>query len=268
MVKIYKKKRYVKKAKRRSVGKVTTSTMKTMINRAISRTIENKTAQTYNFQKVLYTSTDVSFPDNIIELGPCANMLISQGVGQGSRVGNTITTKKLTFKGTIVPYRWDSVYNNDPRPVQLKMWIFYDKSNPTAVPAPGNDFYQDGSSSRGFSNDLTDLWSPINKDRYRVLATKSFKLGFSQYQGTAGSATNQSYWQQYSNNDFKLNCNFSFDLTKHYPKIVKFNDNNTDPMTRGLFCLFYYVGADGLGLPAGTRALTVQYMQDYSYEDA
>jgi len=265
----FKKRRTLKRkrsTKRKSYSRKTS--IKKIVKREIARNIENKCKQQFNFEKSLYPSAAVNFPDNVIELGPGALMLIAQGTGQGSRIGNTIKTKKLMFKGTVVPTPYNAGTNGNPRPVQLKMWIFYDKSDPTAVPQPGNDFFQDGGSSRGFSNDLTDLWSPINTDKYRVLASKSFKIGYSQYAGAAATPANQQAFQAYSNNDFKLNANFSFDLTKHYPQMVKFNDNSTTPTTRGLFCLFYYTGADGQQLPSTSVSLGVQYMQDYVYEDA
>ena len=148
------------------------------------------------------------------------------------------------------------------------MFIFYERANPTTTPAPTNDFFQDGSSSSGFNNDLTDLWRPVNSDKYRVMATKTFKIGYSQYAGTAQNTANQGAYQANSNNDFKLNANFSFNLTKLYPQMVKFNDNLTETTSRQLFCLFFYAGADGQPLPSASVSLGVQYMQDFVYEDA
>jgi len=253
--------------KRKSYASKKRTPLKRMIRMEIARNVENKSTQVYNLDKILYVSPDTSpwSSQNVFPLGPDpTSVVISQGTGQGQRVGNVIKTKKLTFKGTIVALPYDSIFNTAPAPVQLKMWIFYDRTDPTAVPAPITNFFQNGNTQKGFANDLVDMWSPVNTDRYTVLATKQFKLGFASATGS-GSTAPQQY---FSNNDFKYNCNFSFDLTKHYPKTVKFNDNTTTPTTRGLFCLVQYVAATGGQFLSGTRACAMQYMQDYVYEDA
>jgi len=251
------KQRFQKKSSRRP------SSIKKMVRSEIARTVENKTKQAFNYGKNVYGSADTNFPDNVIELGPSTVMVVQQGTSQGTRIGNRIKTKSLIFKGTLVPQPYQAS-NLSPQPVQIAMWIFYDRTDPVALPQVSTNFFQDGSSSKGFQNDLTDLWSPVNTDRYRVLAKKTFKLGFGAYEGTGISAS----YQAYHNNDFKLNCNFSFDLTKHYPQIVKFDDNSSTPTTRGLFCLIVPFYGNGGAIANGQITVGMQYMQSYVYEDA
>lgn len=246
--------------------------MRRAVQRMISRRVENKTAQQYVYDRIY---SPVNAPDfeaqNIIPLGPDpTSVSIAQGVGQGQRIGNTIHTKKLVIRGTLVPLRYDVAANTAPTPVQIKIWIFYDKSDPSAIPSPvgGANFFQNGNASKGFQNDLTDLWSPVNTDRYRVLATRTFKLGNAAYEGLPDGLLSTEQNQFYTNNDFKYNANFSINLTKHYPKTVKFNDNNTTPTTRGLFMMTAYFLANGSAVNSGQRMVGVQYMQDYQYEDA
>lgn len=244
------------------------SSIKKMIKREISRNVENKTQQAYVFERILRVPGALDFDtQNVIPLGPDpTSLLISQGVGQGQRIGNAIKTKRFMFKGSMNPQPYEASTNPQPVPTQVKMWIFYDKTLPTNVPTPAasGDFFQNGNTTRSFSTDLVDMWSPVNSDRYRILATKTFKLGYEAYTGTGSLPT----FGNVSNNDFKLNCNFSFNLTKHYPKIVKFNDGSTQPTTRGLYCMWEFVSATGNPTGAGVRAVNVQYMQDYHYEDA
>lgn len=241
--------------------------LKKLVRREIARNVENKSKQSNLITKALYGSASTSFQDNIVELGPGVDLVVTQGVGAGNRVGNRIKTKKLTWKGTMVPLPYNAVNNSVPVPIQIKIWIFYDRTDPTAEPQPTTNFFQDGSSSRGFLNDLVDMWSPINTDRYRILASKTFKLGYANYAGThAGTGTEAQ--QFFANNDFKYNANFSFNLTKHYPKNVRFDDNNGIPTSRGLYALFQPVAADGSALPASSVPVGVQFMMDYVYEDA
>ena len=256
----YKRKSYAKK----------TPPLKRMIRREIARNVENKTAQIYVYDQRLYAVGNVSFPTyNVFPVGiDPGGLSITPGTGQGNRIGNTIKTKKLVFKGTLVPTEYDATFNPAPQPVQIKMWIFYDKTNPDDLPNPqaAGDFFQNGSTTKGFQNDLVDMWSPVNTDRYRVMATRTYKLGMAIHSnglpGSNGSISNS------ANNDFKYNCNFSFDLTKHYPQRVKFNDGSTVPSTRGLFCMISYANAQGNPVGVNNYSVRLQYMLDYQYEDA
>lgn len=268
----FRKKTYRRKApkrtyKRKSYAKKVSKPIKTAIRREIARNTENKKSQYYSNQRTLVTPIDSALfnTSNIIPLGPDpASVVISQGTGQGQRVGNEIKTKKLVFRGTLFPMPQDANFNSIPRPMMVKMWIFYDKTDPTAVPSPVNNFFQNGNTQRSLQSNLTDMWAPVNTDRYRVLTTKMFKLGTASYDGSSL----QPGQQFYANNDFKYNCTFSMDLTKHYIQRVKFNDASTVPTTRGLYCMFEYVSANGGVWPIGTTAAAVTYMQDYEYEDA
>lgn len=259
-VKATRKKPYRKSASVVSVKKI--------VKKAIAASVENKTKQYLNTSSILYSSNDASLLDtSIIPVTPYSTYLsIDQGVGNGSRIGNVVTTKKLMFKGTIVPTPYDSIFNTLPVPMQIKMWIFYDKTNPTSIPTPAisADFFQFNNAAAGFKNDLVDLWAPINTDKYRVVASRTFKVGYAQASGTGSSAANQGF----SNNDFKYNANFSLNLTKFCNKRVKFNDNQVNPTSRGLFCLFQVISANGAPIGGGQRLANVQYMLDYVYEDA
>lgn len=258
----YKRKSYAPKRKMTSIKKV--------VKREIARAIEDKTAQYYDGAAGLQSVLSASFAaTNMFPLGPSTafSPIINQGAGQSSRIGNRIKTKKLVVKGSLYPLPYDVSTNNSPQPLLVKCWIMYDKTNPTVEPDPkgSGDFFQLGGSSKGFANNLTDMWAPVNTDRYRVLTTRTFKLGYSDYSATPNTApyVNQ---QQFRNNDFPMSVNFSIDCTKYYPKDVRFNDNNALPTTRGLFMLWQYVAANGSGI-AG-QSIQMQYLQDYHYEDA
>lgn len=247
----------------------TQSMIKRIVRRTIAGTTENKTKQAYNFSYPLYPSNHTNFPLNVIQLGPNSTTCsVAQGTGAGARIGNQIRTKKLVFKGTILPMPQDGTTNPNPRPFQVKMVIFYDKKQPTTTPAIASNFFQDGNSDRGFNSSIVDMWSPYNTDRYRIVKSKTFKIGFSQNAGTATSAVNQGQWQAYSNNDFKMNCNFNVNVTKYFPKIVKFDDSSLDATSRSLYAVFYMAGAGGEVSISTWVPIQVQWMMDYVYEDA
>jgi len=272
----YRKKTYRRKAskrtfKRKSYAKKR-SPLKKMIRREIARGRENKTKQFYQNNDPILGTDDSSLLDlTIFPVAPDSGFLqIDQGVAQGSRIGNEITTKKLIFKGTIIPLPYNAATNPNPRPMQVKMWFLYDKTDPTGVPTPATngDFFQFGGSNAGFTGTLSDLWKPINTDRYAVLAQREFKVGYGNYVGTYSSIPAQEGAQFYNNNDFKLNSNFKFDLTKHIPKRIKYNDNDSDPTTRSLFCLCVAYNADNSEIVVDRVQANMSWMLDYTYEDA
>lgn len=259
--------RRYKKATRRKSGRKN-GPMKRMIKKIIARDVENKTVQQTVSTKTLSVPADAAGFDafNVISLGPDAvSLAITQGSGQGNRVGNTIKTKMLKIKGSVFPLPYNVGTNAIMRPMNVRMWVFYDRQNPTSFPAPavGANFFQNGSSSVAPSGEQIDMWRPVNTDRYRVLEQRTFKLGYANYAGTVPGPDSQFF----ANNDYKLNVQWSFNLTKHYPKIVKFNDNLTVPTTRHLYLLTEVVPLSG-SFVSTTIPVGMQYIQDYTFEDA
>lgn len=263
------KKTMVKKA-RRSASKPTVRNMavKQIVKREIARAVETKSKESLNYQQVLYPTYDTTnWPVyNVVPVGFTSSSLdIFQGTGEGQRIGNKIKVKKLTYKGTIVPAPFDATTNTKPRPQQLKVFFMYDKTAPTTKPNPLGDFFQFNNTSNAIANDLADLWAPINTEKYRVLKTKTFKLGYGQFTSGSGGSPADGY---FCNNDFKLNCNFSFDLTKYIPQLVQYNDNNSDPTSRGLYAVWVLCSADGGPIAATQRTVGVQWWLRAEYEDA
>jgi len=266
-----KKRSFKKRSFKKKSYKKGKSSLRKLIQREISRNVENKTKQQYVYSVGLVGPADSGtfVTTNIIPLGPDpASLVISQGTGQGERIGNKIKVKKLSIKGQIVPREYNAIFNNPTMPLQVKVWIFYDRTDPTAVPSPMSNFFQNGNTTKGFNNDLVDLWSPVNTDRYRILTTRSFKLGQANYEGSGSSNTVNGVNQYFANNDFKMNCNFNISLTKYYPKYCKFDDGLATPTTRGLFMMWSYAYAQGGNMVLGTTGVDLSYVQNMEYEDA
>lgn len=255
------KKRAPLKRKRPTLKK---QSLKRMIKTEISRNIEDKEQQMINLDRTIYSTTNGNFPDNVITLGPSGDMQVTQGVTEGSRIGNKVKTKSLWFRGTICPRPYNATTNPNPIPQVLKMIIFWDKQNPVTLPQVGSNFFQNGSANVGFQNDLVDMWRPINTDRYHICCSRTMKVGHAISSGTGSVAIQQSY----SNNDFKMAANFKINLTKYYPKRVTFDENSTTPTTRQLFCLFYCAAGSGEQNGGAWQPLTAQYAQNYKFEDA
>lgn len=243
------------------------ASVKKIVKRMLSANIETKCFQFLGTGHDILPSNSPGFDGQIIAVSPAATYLaINQGLGQGGRIGNKITIKKLTMDGVMFPLPYNATTNLTPAPIQVKMWIFYDKEEPNAVPAPqaSADILQFGSTSLPFQNELFDHTMPINLDRYRVLTTRTYKLGYASYGGTGA----QPQQGNFANNDFKLNCRVKVNLTKYAIKKVVYRDNTSNPTTRGLYAMFQPVYANGNPIGSTQIPARLEYMLNVEYEDA
>lgn len=274
--KTYKRRSYPKKAtkpmykkKYSSYKKPSVTTVKKIVKRAIDRNVENKTLQWYSESRVdILPSNGTNFLSTIepVSLGLLGTpvLTIPQGTGQGQRIGNRIKIKSAYIAGTIFPNVYDVTTNPVPQPCQVILWLFYDRSDPTNIPNPVADFFQKGNTTVAMSGDLQDIMSPVNTDKYRVLTKRVFKIGYANVAGTGANAANENF----ANNDFKLNRNFKIPITKYLIKNVKFNDNATLPMSRGLFMMITAVASNGSLYSAGGVPAQMFWNVSYTYEDA
>lgn len=265
--KVYRKRSSAPYKKRSYRRRYKAGSLKRMVKKLIAANVENKTDQFFSQNSNIYVATSGSFVSSIIPVSPYTGFLeLVQGVGQGDRIGNSIKIKNLTMKGTISPTEYNATTNIIPQPIQVILWFFYKREQPTVVPTNMAAFFQDGNAARNFNNDLTDVWSTVNNDLYRLLTKRVFKIGYQDYQtSTAGIQANS---MSFANNDFKLNKNFKINLTKYAIKHVRYSDTNGFPRSRGLFCLPQVVAASGGSLPSSQILARMSYQLDISYEDA
>ena len=132
------------------------------------------------------------------------------------------------------------------------------------TPATSADFFQFGNTSIGFQNEFFDHKMPINTDRYRVLTTRTVKVGYSGYSGTGSQPQSGNF----NNNDFRLNANLSVNLTKYCIKHCKFRDTSSLPTTRGIYMVAQPIYADGSAMSSATIPVRMEYMMSVVFEDA
>lgn len=259
------KKSYSKR--KRAVVRRTAKKTRRIVRKQIFRAAETKSQQEYVFGSTLKPTTDSTFDSsNIFACGPRGTSLpIVQGTGQGNRIGNSIQAKRLTIRGAIIPQPYNVTTNPLPRPLLVTVYFLYDKTNPLAPPTPltNGDFFQNGNGAATFDTDMLDGVAPVNTDRYHIFKRKSFKVGFSAYEGSGIQPAQQAY----SNNDFKMTQRFSFDITRYHPKRIKFNDNVSTPTTRPVWMMWMANYADGNAIPAAVRPCFIQWIQDFRYTD-
>lgn len=290
--KTYRRKRSFKRKNtvRKAIKRAKQAPLRKMIKAEIHRQIENKTIQEIDAIYIPTTVNAAATPgavnvnNAIIRLTPSSTLSyqIAQGDGQGQRTGNKVTTRKMMIRGVLTAEPYDSVTNPGPVPVVVRMHLMYDKRTPNGIDpsnnnevnptpqSPNNDFFQFGNTVTGFQGSNLDQMLAINTDRYAVLASKTFKIGYQRYDGTGGTSTSTENQQYYTNNDFKMHMPMRWNVTKYMPKVIKFNDTSTSPNCRGLFLMSYAVPCTGAVVTAPTPVPQVlfRYTLDYDYEDA
>lgn len=258
-------KRPYKKAPRKTYGKkpVRLSTaVKKYVKSTIHKNIENKTNQTLSSGNPI-SSYSVNTSLFVVSMIPYS--AIAQGLGQGDRIGNTITSRTCNFNFCLRPAPYSPTYNPIPTPQIVMIYFGKVKVAPPLVPNSADfaKLFQSGDTSHAPYSNTLDLLQNVNKDYFTVVKTLKFKIGFAQSNVQGGNSA----YQFYQNNDYAFNIVRRINLTKYIPKILKFNDTTGIVQNAGLFMWAMCVPADG---STGTNAIPtyMDYTLNYTYEDA
>ena len=258
-----KRKTATKKAhyKRRST-RVNTA-VKRYVNKTIHKNIENKIVEK---QALGATVTDYAFAPSLLVDSLIPYSLISQGTGQGDRIGNQIRTRKLLFKYVLTPNKYDATVN--PGPIPQDVIIMFGKVKNSRPQQPiSTDFaklYQLGDSVVAPNSTLLDLVRDVNKDWFTVYKICKHKIGYQAVNYSGASLPNEGF----ANNDYKFNVIRTLDLTKYCPKNIKFNDTTSQPTNDGFWMWAMCVNADGTANVTNSVPALMTYVISYSYEDA
>jgi len=204
---------------------------------------------------------------NIYNMMPNATtMLISQGTGQGDRVGNKVKIVRNTLRFALTPT--DNGATDQSVPCIVRTMFIYDRRNPTTAPTPAanGDFFQNGNGTSGFNGNLSDLTRPYNTDRYVVKRVRDYKVGWSASVGVTGADPEQAY---YANNDFKMLCRGRVDMMPYCVKRCVFNDTSGTQQWRGLwFFVYAVVATPHTAAIANTNLASLSFNWDIRWDDA
>lgn len=244
-------------AKKRTITKRTTKkkqlsvplTVKRYVKSAIHRLAENKIAENYGDANLaLSPYNPTSQLSTIIALHDVMNL--QQGTGQGQRVGNKISVRRLMLMGHILP-QGDGT-NVQPSQLVVRHVIFRQKQS-IDIPTSLADIFQSGNASTAPTNTLTDMYWPLNRDDYRIFYDKIYKI---------------------SDKTIDIHMTnvkiFKIDLMKFVPKTIQYNDNAVDPTNVGLYNVFF-VSPYGEDLTTSVDSqhpiMTCSYNVEFQYED-
>lgn len=241
------------------------SAVKSYVSRTIHKQIENKQIQVQVAQPFGNVINNASL--YIAPLTPYAGFVsLLQGVGQSQRTGNEVRTRKVMLKYVLYPTQYNAVSNVAPRPCEIQLWLGYVKNSAGILPiaADFNYLFQYNNTTNPVFGNILDMNQKINTDYWTIKKYWVHKIGYSSANGTGNQPASQSY----NNNDFKLNAVRKLDITKLYPKVLKFNDNGSGFQGPGLFFFYQAVAADGTTFNAATLPIVINWQLDLDYEDA
>lgn len=255
-----------------------TKNFKRMVTRIIHKNVENKLI-TSGFTAGLYpiSSGGNFISNNIFPLSPHteatypagAQLIISQGSGDGNRIGNRVRTSRVMLRGML----WSNPYNASTNtincPIEVCLWVFrlkpgFADTYVNAQSVLANSIFKIGNNVAGITNTMLDFNYPINTDMIILKKRKVFKLGNAAQYNTVGSVNSNLY----ANNDFKLNQRFSLNVTKYVNKNVSYKDTDNNPTSRTTWCALTFANADN-STPLSTNIpASFNYFVEYQYEDA
>lgn len=256
-------------ARRRVVRKTraskVTKSVKKFVRSQINRNIENKCVQInsgYSFGNVTES------PDlNAYPMCPLNTFwTISLGTGQGARVGNQVTTRKVMLNYILRPTSYDATTNPIPQPSIVQLMLGYVKLTPGTLPvaADVNNLFQSGSSVAAPNGSLRDIISVINKDYWVIKKRWTHKIGYAENSATGASGSDANF----ANNDYKYSAIKRLDITKFVPKVLHFNDSNASTLTKNLFFMVQAVSAAGGIYGSNRLPVNIEFWIDYHYQDA
>lgn len=272
--------KYVKKAVYKAKKRVFARKVKTVVNKMA----ETKVVNTVYTSKAVYNVLNsANFQGSILIVGPGASspsmFQIAQGVGQGGRIGNKITTVKCMVRGDVRINTYTTNTNNyNPVPGYVTLWIvklkpFLDDDVATLKAVIDGSFFQSGSGSVAMSGTLADLYRQVNTQQITVLKRRTWKIGTSYVPGGAGGTNGDLSNQYWANNDFKQTSMFRMDITKCLPKTLLFNDTNDNFVNRHSYMFFTFVRTDNAipssstGVYSGIVPAYCDIEIDYMYKD-
>lgn len=279
MVYFPKKKRGMRRKRggKRRAAKKTGKGLKTMVKQLISRNLENKMRQSGGVTSLLPTTATGFQTGAVIPLSPYyeaglsiqQNLDITQGTGVSNRIGNSIKTRSGYLRAVIYPAPYHATFNPNPQPLIVTQWIFKLKSGITdstasVVSTMNNNWFKDQNSYTGIYNSLNDVVMKCNPDFVNLLSRKTYKLGYATDAGTGAQVANQNH----ANNDYKLNFVLKQSMTRHLRKVIRYADNNAQPLTSTTWCVFTVAYASGQTMPSTHVPAYINWEYDYQFEDA
>lgn len=268
-----------KKVIRKALQKRSSMKIAKVVKNVLAKQVETKVLQwggTVNLRQLTTATSSAQFNTQIIMFTPQGGTIpaisqsygiIANGVdGVGQRVGNEIKIKGYYLDYALNQNPYDATFNPAPYPYTVKMWVIQPKAfngnglDSTSIlgNSPNANFFEfDTNAESGLIGTYTDLCRRIDKDNYRILATRTHKVGYT----TPASTTNQQTGM--ANNDFKAFVKGRIKLKGH---VLKF-DRLDRPQQVPVYLLTQIIRIDGVTVTPSILPMFMWYNMSVYYTD-
>lgn len=243
---------------KRAIKKASKQMFARKVKNVVSRMAESKVVNYDALTRAVVSTASVDMDTSIKNLIPDDQLAgrtmitVGQDVDQGDRVGNKIRPVSAILRGCVrINTLYEQTTNYNPCPVRVTMWICKLQKTlqddvTTFMGVVRNSFFQSGSVSVGFTGQLFDLTKSVNRDQIILVKRRSWLLGASEVVSAFAVNNANNATQRFMNNDASMSKMFKINLTKHYPKMIRFNDG-TDIASncRKMYLMFTAHRVDG-----------------------
>lgn len=180
---------------------------------------------------------------------------MAQGVGQGNRVGNTVSPAGLKLRGfiTLNGTTITGIVNAYFRVIVLRL-----RESIATTQFTYSNLFQFGNNVVAPSGTLLDMMRPVNKDLYKVYHDKIVNIG-------ASDAVNATI----AGNQTASSVMFKMDLKKTLPKTMRYNDSSLVSTNYACYLVIVNCNANGQIISAPQiAAFSSSWEADFYYRDA
>lgn len=213
--------------------------------KSLKRYVKRAIAKTEEIKRQHYAAYSIDINSYITD-AEChlISPALSQGTGQGDRIGNAINIKKVILRITAIPFA-ASTYGDLPQ--SYDVYVFRNRTSNTVAAADMGRFLQAGNSATDYDGtNLHSLFS-VNNDKFKLFKHKRFRMGnvFTTQNQTGTSGPRYK--------------NYTLDITNCFKKRQVFSDNLAATPTNDNVYL-----AIGGNFPTNDGLAGSQHMADYN----
>lgn len=189
----YRKRKYLKRAKKAKKTAKLSKPMKRAIQKLISKNIEDKRAFISSGNSLIYYNSGIN------SVGDFTNVLptIQVGSTEAHRIGCKIRAKSLVIKG-YMQLEPDVVVNSvDNKRVGVRLMVLTSKrfkNYSDMANTAGANLIERGSAATTFNGNISDLYAPVNREEWTPYYDKVHYLSQSYTAQQVGSSTPTVQW--------------------------------------------------------------------------
>jgi len=242
-----------------SISARATPAIRRYVAKAVQRYAELKNTNTFAVSLALQGATGVSQVPQVLIPMP----QLSQGTGEGGRIGNRIDVKKLHIQLSFMYQPYNATTNALLIPVVCKAWLVELIPNAAQFTAAQltatgylASFFQLGNASASFQGNMVDMHWDVNTDLWKVHDVKTVTIGQTAHAGTLAGSQVGNY-----------PCSRKVTLKAKKLGTFMYEHSGVFPTNRNLYVLTTYAHTDGSTTLATANPVDYTFTSGMSFTD-